>query len=55
MSCCSEEISQEMWKEVDSVIERHRETPGALITVLREAQMLWAGSRRRLLNILQGG
>ena len=38
MSCCSEEISQEMWKEVDSVIERHRETPGALITVLREAQ-----------------
>ena len=38
MSCCSEEISQEMWKEVDGVIERHRETPGALITVLREAQ-----------------
>ena len=38
MSCCNDSISDAMWSDVDTIIATHRETPGALITVLREAQ-----------------
>lgn len=43
MSCCQQmditpEIAPEMWEEVDAIINRHKHTAGALITVLREAQ-----------------
>jgi NADH-quinone oxidoreductase subunit E len=41
--CCGtaendSEITPEQWAEVHAIIARHKETPGALITVLREAQ-----------------
>jgi len=32
------EITEEMWKQVDEIIERHREKPGSLIPVLEECQ-----------------
>ena len=33
-----EEITQEMWRAVDEIIERHTGAPGALIPVLEECQ-----------------
>jgi NADH:ubiquinone oxidoreductase subunit E len=32
------EITEEMWKEIDSVIQRYKGKPGALIPVLEECQ-----------------
>lgn len=32
------EITEEMWKQVDEIIERHRGKPGSLIPVLEECQ-----------------
>jgi len=33
-----QEITEEMWKEIDQIIERYRGKPGALIPVLEECQ-----------------
>lgn len=33
-----EDISDEMWEKIDAVIQTHKQTPGAVITVLRECQ-----------------
>ena len=35
---CHEDITTEMWKKIDAVIFTHKNTPGAVITVLRECQ-----------------
>jgi len=32
------EITEEMWKEIDSVVQRYKGKPGALIPVLQECQ-----------------
>ncbi|RLB91592.1 MAG: NAD(P)H-dependent oxidoreductase subunit E [Deltaproteobacteria bacterium] len=33
-----EDITQEMWQKIDAVIETNKNTPGAVITALRECQ-----------------
>jgi len=35
---CHEDITNEMWEKIDAVIQTHKKTPGAVITVLRECQ-----------------
>jgi len=35
---CHEDITTEMWEKIDAVIFTHKNTPGAVITVLRECQ-----------------
>ena len=35
---CHEDITHEMWEKIDAVIQTHKLTPGAVITVLRECQ-----------------
>lgn len=35
---CHEDINDRMWEKIDRVIQTHKDTPGAVITVLRECQ-----------------
>jgi NADH:ubiquinone oxidoreductase subunit E len=35
---CHEDITDEMWDKIDAVIQTHKNTPGAVITALRECQ-----------------
>ncbi len=35
---CHEDITNDMWEKIDAVIQTHKKTPGAVITVLRECQ-----------------
>ena len=35
---CHEDITDDMWKKIEDVIQTHKNTPGAVITVLRECQ-----------------
>lgn len=55
MNCCSNEISQATWRKVDHVISRHKNTPGTLITVLREAQEIVGWFPHKLIEHIAAG
>ncbi len=49
------DISEDMWKDIDKIIEKYREIPGSLISVLRECQNIVGYLPKALLGYIAEG
>jgi NADH:ubiquinone oxidoreductase subunit E len=50
-----EDINQEMWQEVDVIIDTHKSVPGSIIAVLRECQDVVGYLPKALLDYISRG